>query len=159
MFYKQNSYKLRTEEIKGITYHFVSFVDGAGKNRETQVSRPVYLEFERFVRQDNSQARQSRRYIEQSELTDQNLYDRALHKPKSVEEAMIEKLESIELKRAIAELPTNMKKRFVLYHIFGLTRKQIAEIEGCKRQSVDDSVRNAEKKIREKLKIDLPNSP
>ncbi len=39
-----------------------------------------------------------------------------------------------------------------LYHEFGLTYEQIAKMEGCKKQSVYDSVILAEKKIREKIK-------
>lgn len=155
MFYNQNSYKLRTEEVKGITYYFVSFVDGVGENRETQISRPVHLEFERFIRQDNSQARQNRRYIEQSELTDQNLYDRALHKPKSVEEAMIEKLESVELKRAIADLPEVQQRRFVLHHFCGMTFRQIGGLQGKHWTTIAESLFRAE----EKIKNFFQNSP
>ena len=148
MFYSQTVYQLRTEEIKGIPYYFVRFVDGAGEQKETQVSRPVYLEFERFIRQENSQARQSRRYIEQSDLTDQSLYDRAQKKPKSVEEAVIANLENEALKTAIAQLPKVQKRRFVLYHEFGLTYEQIAGMEGCTKRAVKFSVDLAVEKIK-----------
>jgi len=41
----------------------------------------------------------------------------------------------------------------VLYHEFGLSCKQIAEMEGRKKQSVNESILRAEEKIIEIIKI------
>ena len=152
MFDNVNPYTLRTEVAEGITRYFVSFQDGQAIPRETEVSRPVYLEFLRFVKAERNLRRWDERHTEQSDLTDESLYDRALHKPKSVEDAAFDSLRNEKLRQAIQELPELQRRRFVMYHEFGLTYEQIAEMEGCSKASAFRSVGRAEEKIREKLK-------
>ena len=147
-----STYALRVEEIQGITHYFIAFKDGRGLFRETEVSRPVYLEFQRSAREEQNQARWSRRHIEQSELTDQSLYDRALHKPKALEEVVLDNLCNERLAQTVAMLSETMRRRFVLYHDFGLTYQQIAEMEGCTKMPVKRSIDRAEEKIRENFR-------
>ena len=152
MFDNTNPYTLRTEIVEGITHYYVSFWDGQAIPRETEVSRPVYLEFCRFVKQERNLRRSDERHIEQSDLTDETLYNRALRPPERVEETVFDSLRNERLRQSIAELPEIQRRRFVLHHEFGFTYEQIAEMEGCKKQSACDSVMLAEKRIREKLK-------
>jgi len=152
MFDNTNPYTLRTEIAEGIMHYYVSFTDGQAIPRETEVSRPVYLEFLRFVKQERNLRRWDERHEEQSELSDETLYNRALHPPKSVEEAVFDSQRDEHLRQAIAELPEIQRRRFILYHEFGLTYEQIAAMEGCHRMSVCNSVLLAEKKIREVIK-------
>ena len=152
MFDNTNSYTLRKETIQGITYYYVSFKDGQAIPQETEVSLDVYLEFCRFVKKERNLRRSDERHMEQSDLTEKTLYNRALRPSKGVEEAVFDSLRDEQLRRAIAELPEIQRRRFVLYHEFGFSYEQIARIEGCKRQSVTRSIESAEEKIREKIK-------
>jgi len=152
MFDNTNPYILRTEIIDGITHYFVSFKDGQAVQHETEVSRPVYLEFCRFVKRERNLRRSDERHIEQSDLTDETLYNRAACPPKAVDETVFDSLRNEQLRQAIAELPKIQRRRFVLHHEFGLTYEQIAKMEGCKRQPVTRSVERAEEKIREVMK-------
>jgi RNA polymerase sigma-70 factor (ECF subfamily) len=152
MFDNTNLYTLRTEVAEGIMHYYVSFTDGQAIHRETEVSRPVYLEFCRFVKQERNLRRWDERHTEQSDLTDETLYNRALHPQKSVEETVYDSLRDERLRQAIAELPEIQRRRFVQHHEFGLTYEQIAEMEGCKRQPVTRSIERAEEKIREVIK-------
>lgn len=152
MFDNANPYTLRKEESEGIIRYFISFEDGQAISRETEVSHPVYLEFCRFVKQERNLRRSDERHTEQSELTDETLYSRAVSLPKAVDEIAFDNLRSERLRQAIAELPEIQRRRFVLYHEFGLTYEQIAEMEGCKRQPVTRSIERAEEKIREAIK-------
>jgi RNA polymerase sigma-70 factor (ECF subfamily) len=152
MFDNVNPYTLRTEVFEGMTRYFISFTDGQAILRETEVSRPVYLEFLRFVKTERNLRRWDERHTEQSDLTDESLYDRALHKPKSVEDAAFDSLRSEKLRLVIQDLPEIQRRRFVLYHEFGLTYEQIAKMEGRRKSTVCESVLRAEEKIREKIK-------
>jgi RNA polymerase sigma-70 factor (ECF subfamily) len=104
------------------------------------------------VKQERNLRRSDERHIEQSDLSDETLHNRALHPPESVEETVFDSLRNEHLRQSIAELPEIQRRRFVLHHEFGFTYVQIAEMESCKKQSVCDSVMLAEKRIREKLK-------
>ncbi|MDF1494534.1 RNA polymerase sigma factor [Caproiciproducens sp. CPB-2] len=148
MFDNTNPYTLRTEVVGGITRYYVAFMDGQAVLRETEVPRPVYLEFLRFVKVERNFRRSDERHIEQSELTDETLYNRATHPPKSVEETAFDSLQNERLRKAIAELSEVQRRRFVLYHEFGLTHEQIAKMEDCTFQAVAKSVKAAESVIK-----------
>jgi len=153
MFDNSNPYSLRSEVTEGITHYYVSFVDGEGVHRETEVSRPVYLEFLRFVKVERNLRRWDERHIEQSELSDEALLCRALCPQKSVEDTAFIDLANAQLRLATQSLPETQRRRFVLYHEFGLTYDQIAEIEGRDYSSVYESVQVAVAKVKEILKF------
>jgi RNA polymerase sigma-70 factor (ECF subfamily) len=153
MFDNTNPYTLRIENIESIPHYFVSFADGQAVPHETEVSRPVYLEFLRFVKMERNLRRSDERHLEQSDLTDETLYNRALLPQKSVEETVFDSERNERLRQAIAELPDTQRRRFVLHHEFGLTYEQIAQMEGRNISSIYESVLAAETKIKEKLKI------
>ncbi|MDR1184195.1 MAG: sigma-70 family RNA polymerase sigma factor [Coriobacteriales bacterium] len=152
VFDNTNPYTLRTECAEGITHYYISFTDGQANHRETEVSRPVYLEFCRFVKQERNLRRWDERHTEYSELTEETLMRRSLRPPKGVEEAVFDGQRDKRLRQAIEELPELQRRRFVLYHEFGLTYGQIAQMEGCSKMSAKRAVDRAEEKIREELK-------
>ena len=153
MFDNTNPYTSRTENVGGFTRYYISFTDGQGIDRETEVSRPVYLEFSRFVRSERNLRRWDERHTERTDLTDEALRDRTLNPQKGVEETVFDSLRNEQLLLAIQNLPTIQRRRFVLYHEFGLTYERIAKMEGRAKTPVKRSVDRAEKKIREKIKL------
>jgi RNA polymerase sigma-70 factor (ECF subfamily) len=146
-----NPYTLREEATGGIPRYFVSFVDGEGIHRETEVSRPVYREFERFIRIERNLIRWNERHVEQSELTEETLNARAAKPQKSLEETVFDSERDEKLRQTIKQLPDIQRRRFVLYHEFGFTYQQIAEMEGCTKRAVKGSVDLAVEKIREEI--------
>jgi len=92
------------------------------------------------------------RHIEQSELTEAALYQRAFSAPKSAEELALASIENEVLHRVIEGLPKTQRRRLALYYFSGLTYEQIAVLEGCTKMPVKRSVDRAEEKIRQKLK-------
>jgi RNA polymerase sigma-70 factor (ECF subfamily) len=148
MFDNANHYTLRTEVAEGITRCYVSFVDGEAIHHEIEVSRSIYLEFLRFVKVERNLRRWDERHTEQSDLTDETLHSRALNPQKSVEDAVIDGLCNEQLQRAVESLPEIQRRRFVLYHEYGLTYEQIADMEGCTFQAVGKAVKAAETAIK-----------
>ena len=153
MFDNANHYALRTEIFEGITRYFVSFVDGQNIPRETEVSRPVYLEFLRFVKHERNLRRSDERNTEHSDLSEGTLNRRTANPPKSVEEMAFDILRNEQLRLAIQQLPEIQRRRFVLHHEFGLTYEQIAEMEGCSHSSAFTAVKRAEEKIKAVIKL------
>jgi hypothetical protein len=152
MFKKENIYIIHTEDIDGVTRHFVSFKDYHNVSKEIEVSPDIYSVFEDFLRKEESIIRRDKRHIKRAVLTDVELYKRALNKPKSVEDEVIDNQRNEKLEQAISELTETMRRRFILYHDCGLTYERIARIENRNIRSVFDSIRAAEEKIREKMK-------
>jgi len=152
MFAKESGYTLRTEEAEGTVRYIAAFQDGQNLLQEVEVPHSVFAALADCSKKENALARQDRRRIEQCDLTDIELYDRAFRKPKSVEEEVAENLRNEVLEQAIADLPETMRRRFLLYRDCGLTYEWIAQMEGRNVKSIFESIRAAEEKIREKMK-------
>ena len=143
MFNNENPYTLRTEIVEGITHYYVSFTDGQAVHRETEVSRLVYLEFRCFAKKERNLRRWDERHIEQSELSDETLYNQAVHKPKNLEETVFDNLWNKQIQMAIRQLPEIQRRRFILYYEYGLTYEQIAEMENCSKVAVKYTIDKA----------------
>ena len=148
MFDNTNPYTIRFDETDGRKRYFVAFTDGQGNFRETEVSKAVYMEFCHFIKRERNLRRSDERHLEQSELTEETLCRRAVHKPKPVDDAVNDNIRMERLNRAILELPEIQKRRLILYYFQGLTYEQIAGMEGCTFQAVAKSVAAAEKRLK-----------
>jgi RNA polymerase sigma-70 factor (ECF subfamily) len=113
----------------------------------------VYLEFLRFVKVERNLRRWDERHTEQSELTDETLHNRALYPQKSVEETAFDSLQNEQLRQTVQSLPEIQRRRFVLYHEFGLTYEQIAKMEGCTKMAVKYTIDKATAAIRKDISI------
>lgn len=145
---KYNPYTLTEKEDK----HFLSFQDGQGVLRELQITKELFELLNRFELDDLSILNEWDRHYEHSELTEGSLYDRAVTLPESVEETVFRNLRYEALHRAIKQLPEVQRRRLILYYFMGLTYSQIAEKEGCKYQTVQESIYAALKKLKKLLK-------
>ena len=152
MFDNTSPYTLRKEIVGGITHYYVSFTDGLNIRHETEVSRPVYLEFTRFVRIERSLRHWDERHKERSDLADEALHARAFRPQKSLEETVLDDIRNEKLRQAVRELPAKQRRRFILYYEFGLTYEQIADAENCTKRAVKFSVDYAKEKISKKIK-------
>lgn len=152
MFDNTNPYTIRFEETDGRKRYFVAFTDGQGNFRETEVSKAVYMEFCHFIKRERNLHRSDERHLEQSELTEETLCRRAVHKPKPVDDAVNDNIRMERLNRAIMELPEIQKRRFMLHFDLGLTYEQIGAMEGCTKMPIKRSIDRAIEKIRLALK-------
>ena len=148
MFDNSNPYTLRRKVIGGLTHYYIRFKDGQAVSQEVEISRAVYLEFTRFIKQERNLRRSDERHLEQSELTDEALYNRVLHKQKSLEDWTLDRLRDEQLQQVIAELSETQRRRFILYHECDLTYEQIAKIDGCTFQAVAKSVQAVKNNLR-----------
>ena len=153
MFNNTNHYNLWIEIVDGLEYYYVSFMDEQAVYREIEVSRPVYLEFLRFVKTERNLRRWDERHTEQSDLTNETLNKRALNPAKDTDEIVFDDIWNEKLRLAIQELPEIQRRRFILYYEFGLTYEQIAKIEGCTKMAVKYSVDKAKEKVLENVKF------
>lgn len=145
---KYNPYTLTEKEDK----HFLSFWDGQGVLQEFQITRELFEALNRFELDDLSILNEWDRHYEHSELTEASLYDRAAMLPESVEETVFRNLRYEALYKAMEQLPETQRRRLVLYYFAGFTYAQISDKEGCKYQTVQESIYAALKKLKKLLK-------
>ena len=145
---KYNPYTLTKIKDK----HILSFRDGQGVLQEITIDRELFELLDRFELDDLSYLNEVDRHSEQSELTEVSLYNRATALPESVEDAVLRNLQYEALYNAIWKLPEAQRRRLIFYYFGGLTYAQIADMEGCKYQTVQDSIYAAVKKRKNFLK-------
>lgn len=141
---KYNPYNIyKTQEG---TFH-LRFRDGEGALQDLEISEELYQQFNQFELDDLSYLNVVDRHYEQSEQTEASVNARAFSTPKSLEDEVMEKMESERLYRAIMELSEVQRRRLILYYFEGLTYEQIAQREGCTISPVKNSIDRALEKL------------
>ena len=109
--------------------------------------------FDKFELDDIKELNEYDRHIEHSEIYENNLNNRAMDKPLSVDDEVVRKILTEELKKAIQELPETQKRRLEKYYFRNMTFEEIAQEENCTKMAVKFSVDIAIEKISKKLKF------
>lgn len=152
---RKDKYDPYTLSTTGDGRRWLAFSDGQGIRHHLEIDDAMFALFDAFELDDLSYLNEVDRHHERSELTEISLYERAAHRPVAVEDRVLQNLEQEQLHKAIAELPETQKRRLLLYYFQGMTYEQIAQMEGCRYQSVQESVLAAIKHLRKILNSTL----
>ena len=150
MFYDNDHYNLRQEEVAGLMHYYIAHTDVQDVSHETEVTKAIYDEFLQLGKSERNLRRWDERHKERLDLTEAEIYDRALRLPQSVEEQLLEAEQNELLRQAITELPEVQRRRLLMYYKDGMTFEEIAEQEKRHWTSIAESVRAAEEKSAEK---------
>ena len=123
-------------------------MDCGREKRCIEIDKALFDAVDEFELDDISFMNEVDRHYEQSEQTEQSLNRRAVKPQESVEETVSQRIEVDKLHQAIAQLPEKQRRRLVLYYFGEFTYEQIAEMEGCKYQTVQDSIYTALKNLK-----------
>ena len=146
---KDNPYELYTVGIHTDQPRFyIAFTDCEGIRRELEIDKALFETLNRFELDDLSFLNEVDNHYEHSELTEASLNARAFCQPVTVEEIALQHFQNEQLHTAIAQLPEKQRARLILYYFGELTYEQIAEMEGCKYQTVQESIYAALKKLK-----------
>ena len=150
--------KRRKEKYNPYTLHikngkrYVSFRDGKKKLHIVEVTEEVYAAFDKFELEDKSYLNEYQRHTEFSELSDISLYNRAIIKPKSVDDELWDILRMEAINSAIDNLPEIQRRRVMLRFRFVMKYEEIAEIEQCTVMPIKRSIDRGVEKIINTLK-------
>lgn len=147
---KDNPYTLNYCEERNV--YTVSFKDGKGILQNIEVSEEIYKTFDRFELDDLSQMNEYDNHIEHSEIYENNLNSRAMDKPMSLEDEVINKCTFEELRSAIEKLPEVQKRRIKKYYFQEKTEQEIADEENATQQSVHIILERAIENLKKILK-------
>ncbi|OGO91778.1 MAG: hypothetical protein A2Y17_13555 [Clostridiales bacterium GWF2_38_85] len=103
-----------------------------------------------FHEQDRSEGRQRKKMVSIHNIEETELV--ALPSPEDVNQEEAEKQTRCQIvNRALAALTEIQRRRYLQYHVNGLTLRQIAEVEGVVHSKIQKSLLAAEKKIKKIL--------
>jgi len=98
---KYNPYTIYKKEEK----YYISFKDGKGQRNSLEVDKELYDALNEFELEDLSYLNAWDRHIEQSEVWEPALNERAVEVPESVEEIVFLNIQNEKVYRAIEQLP------------------------------------------------------
>ena len=140
--HKDNPYTIHTSGIH--TDHprfFLEFQDGQGNRQFMEINKELYETFDSFQLEDLSALNKTERHYGGSLDTDP-----ADASASPLDEA-IHSLDQELLHTAIETLTEAQKRRIRLYYFEGMTYQQIADMEGCAKVTVYQSIDTARKKL------------
>jgi DNA-directed RNA polymerase specialized sigma subunit, sigma24 homolog len=153
VFDNTSKYKIWQKKTDGVISYHISFLDVSGIHHEAEVSREVYQEFGRFHRIERNLRRSDERHEEYFPLADEEINRRAVAHQKSVEEIVCDRLLGENIQDAIAALPETQRRRFLLHYQYGLTYKQIADLESCSPSAIQHSMKAAKENFVKNFRI------
>lgn len=147
--HKDNPYTLECIEEKNIFR--VSFKDGVGKKHNVDLDVKQFQAFNEFELDDLSELNEYDNHIEHSEIYENNLNDRAMDKPTSVEDIVETKIRDENIRKAISTLSDVQKRRIIKYFFEDKNEYEIAREENTSQQAVNKSLSQARMKLKEIL--------
>lgn len=149
---KYNPYKLYTIGINTDTPHyFVAFTDSQKVHQCLEINKDLFELFNGFELEDLSFLNEFDNHYEHSELTEASMNKRAFEPLETMDEVLLRQMEQETVHKALKMLPEIQRRRVAFYYFEGLNHKQIAELEGCSRQAVRESIASALKKMKKFL--------
>ena len=128
--------------------YYAAFFNFKGELQEVEIEETVFLAFKQFVKTERNLRRSDERHEEYLEQTEDEVTYKMNKEQKSVEEVICERELEEEVNAAIDTLPDVQRRRLLLYHKYGLTYAQIAEVERCSHPAIIKSVKEGLKKIK-----------
>ena len=113
-----------------------------------EITEELYDAFNSFELEDLSYLNVWDRHMEQSEIWESTLNERAVEVQESVEDIVIRNLQNEKVHRAIDMLPEVQRRRVKMYFFDGMTYEEIAAREKCKHPAVAKSVKAALDKLK-----------
>lgn len=133
--------------------YYISFKDEQGKEHSCEINRELYQVFDESELKDISYLHKWDKYIEHSELQESTLNKRAFYRSESVEDTVIQNMQTELLHKAILKLPEKQRYRLILYFFDGLTYEKIAQKEGCTKMPIKRSIDAAIEKLKRLIKF------
>ena len=113
-----------------------------------EITEELYDAFNSFELEELSYLNVWDRHMEQSEIWESTLNERAVEVQESVEDIVIRNLQNEKVHRAIDMLPEVQRRRVKMYFFDGMTYEEIAAKEKCKHPAVVKSVKAALEKLK-----------
>ena len=146
--HKDNPYELNIIDSK----YIVKFKDNKKETHYVEVNTQIYEIFDKFELRDLSELNEYDNHIEHSELYDETLERRIIHKQELIEDVIIRKVTFEKLHDAIQQLSEIEKRRIKMYYFEDKTLEEIAKIENTSHQAISKSLQNSIKKLKNILK-------
>ena len=142
--FTDNPYRLESIVKKEI--YIIKFTDNKGNKHSIQVDKKVFDLFDESEKYENAQFFEYYKYFNHKNININNIKNKSL-----IEDYVINKHTTEELKRALNSLPKIQKRRIVKYFFENKTYEEIGNEEGCSKMAIKYSIDIALQKLSKKF--------
>jgi len=129
--------------------YYAEFDDSEGKHRCVELDAETFAALDRFELDDLAYMTDKDRHYTDAEVED------IAAEEDITEKVVMRHMECEYIHFLLQQLPEIQRRRMYLYYFENYTYAQIAEVEGCKYQAIQDSIQAAKKFLKKFLKTDL----
>ena len=112
------------------------------------ITKEIFDELDEFEKDDARQIQKIARHNELNVVTETTLNKRAFEKQVNIDEVVINRINNEKLHKAMDKLTKQQRRRILLYYDYQLSMEEIARIECCSKQSIQESIDWGIKKLK-----------
>ena len=146
MKYEVDSYTL--EYIENEEKYYISFNDSVGKECRLEIDKDIFDIYLKSKKAYIKIKNETSRYLEHSELDEEQLYKRIFKQPESVENIIIKDNDNNKLNKALSTLTETQLRRVELHIINAITIRDLAKREKARKKQIEKSIYLGLKKIK-----------
>ena len=146
MQYKVDSYTL--EYIEDENKYYISFIDSAKQNCRIEIDKEIFDTYMNSKKAYIKIKNETSRFLERSELTEEDIYNRAKYKGKNTEEIFIDNMEKEKIRQAKEKLTDTQIRRLELHIIDEITIRDLAKLEKVRKNQIEKSIQLGIKKFK-----------
>ncbi len=146
MQYEVDSYTL--EYIENEDKYYISFIDSAEHECRIEIDKEIFDIYMNSKKAYIKIKNETSRHLEQSALTEEDVYNRAFNPIESVEEIVIKNIDKGKMRDALKDLTETQYRRIDLHIINEITIRDVAKLEKVQKRQIEKSLQLGLKKIK-----------
>lgn len=146
MQYEVDNYILEYEEEED--KYYISFTDSVQNKCRIEINREIFDVYKKSKKAYIKIKNETSRHIEQSTLTEEDVYNNLFNPIETVEEIVIKNIQKEKIKQSLEELTDVQYRRINLHIINEITIRDVAKIEKVQKRQIEKSLRLGYKKIK-----------
>lgn len=146
MQYKVDNYTL--EYIEDEDKYYISFTDSVDQECRIEIEKEIFDTYIKSKRAYIKIKNETSRHLEQSILTEEDIYRRAFEKNESLEEKVIKNSEKQKMRQALQNLTETQYRRIDLHIINNITIRDVARLEKVQKSQIQKSLKLSFEKIK-----------
>ena len=146
MQYKVDSYTL--EYVESEDKYYIYFIDSVNQECRIEIDKEIFYAYLKSKKNYIKIKNETNRHLEQSELTDEEIYNRAFEKEESIEETVMKDIEKEKMQQALKNLTEVQQRRIELHIVNNITIRDIAQLEKVRKKQIEKSLQIGLKKIK-----------
>ena len=136
------------EYVEDEDKYYISFRDSVEQDCRIEIDKDIFDTYTNSKKAYIKIKNETSRHLEQSDLTEEDMYKRAFEPVESVEETVIKNIEKEKVNEALKDLTSTQFRRIDLHIVNEITIRDVAKLEKVQKSQIQKSLELGLKKIK-----------